>query len=120
MRKQPCLSIAPWTLWQLIGPRRFCLEVEKRYVQTRFSSARATAVLPHTMSGMEVSYHGKEWCDRLLLSESSRCAIMPNNSTRRSFVREYAENKQLKITQGDNEATFDLAGFEDAFGKHCS
>ena len=36
------------------------------------------------------------------------------------FVREFAENKWLEITQGGHEATFDLTGFEDAFKEHCS
>lgn len=36
------------------------------------------------------------------------------------FIREFAKNEQIDIAQGRNETTFNLLGFEDAFGKHCS
>ena len=36
------------------------------------------------------------------------------------FVREFAENETLRITQRDDKATWVLTGFEDAFGKACS
>ena len=36
------------------------------------------------------------------------------------FIREFTNYERLEISQVDNLATFNLVGFESAFGKHCS